>query len=47
MNSTIIMCSAFDSKDNIDIAYKSGMKDILPKPIETSRLKKILNKYYY
>ncbi|CAK85139.1 unnamed protein product (macronuclear) [Paramecium tetraurelia] len=47
MSSTIIMCSAFDSKDNIDIAYKSGMKDILPKPIETSRLKKILYKYYF
>lgn len=41
------MCSAFDSKENIEIAYKSGMKDILPKPIETGRLKKILYKYYF
>ncbi|CAD8139443.1 unnamed protein product [Paramecium pentaurelia] len=47
MNTVIIMCSAFDSKENIDIAYKSGMKDILPKPIQTNRLKKILYKYYF
>ncbi|CAD8052966.1 unnamed protein product [Paramecium sonneborni] len=47
LSSTVIMCSAFDSKENIDFAYKSGMKDILPKPIETCRLKKILYKYYF
>ncbi|CAD8060934.1 unnamed protein product [Paramecium sonneborni] len=47
LSSTIIMCSAFDSKENIDFAFKSGMKDILPKPIETCRLKKILQKYYF
>lgn len=41
------MCSAFDSKENIDIAYKSGMNDILPKPIDTQQLKKILSKYYF
>ncbi|CAD8133383.1 unnamed protein product [Paramecium octaurelia] len=46
-STVIIMCSAFDSKENIDIAYKSGMKDILPKPIENSRLKTILYKYYF
>ncbi|CAD8087376.1 unnamed protein product [Paramecium sonneborni] len=47
ITSFIIMCSAFDSKDNIDIAYKSGMNDILPKPIDTLQLKKILSKYYF
>ncbi|CAD8081016.1 unnamed protein product [Paramecium sonneborni] len=47
ITSFIIMCSAFDSKENIDIAYKSGMKDILPKPINTLQLKKILGKYYF
>ncbi|CAD8151611.1 unnamed protein product [Paramecium octaurelia] len=45
--SFIIMCSAFDSKENIDIAYKSGMNDVLPKPIDTQQLKKILSKYYF
>lgn len=28
------MCSAYDSKDNIDYAYKSGMIDVLAKPID-------------
>lgn len=42
MSAVIIMCSKFDSKENIDIAYKSGMKDIHPKPIEDNRLNKIL-----
>ncbi|CAK75313.1 unnamed protein product (macronuclear) [Paramecium tetraurelia] len=46
-STVIIMCSAFDSKENIDTAYKCGMKDILPKPIENSRLKTILYKYYF
>ncbi|CAD8130936.1 unnamed protein product [Paramecium sonneborni] len=47
MSTNIIMCSAFDSKENLDFAFKSGMKDILPKPIETCRLKQILYKYYF
>ena len=36
------MCSAYDSKENIDYAIKSGMKEILPKPVDTNLLKKIL-----
>lgn len=36
------MCSAFDSKENIDYALKSGMIDVLPKPVDTNLLKKIL-----
>lgn len=36
------MCSAYDSKENIDYAMKCGMKEILPKPVDTNLLKKIL-----
>ncbi|CAD8104017.1 unnamed protein product [Paramecium primaurelia] len=43
----VIMCSAYDSKENIDYAMKCGMKEILPKPVDTNLLKKILQKYYF
>lgn len=41
------MCSAYDSKENLDCAYRSGMREVLPKPVEVGALKKLLNKYYF
>jgi CheY-like chemotaxis protein len=39
------MCSAYDSKENIEEAFKSGISEILPKPIKSSQLKYIIEKY--
>jgi CheY-like chemotaxis protein len=36
------MCSAYDSKDNIERAKQCGMVDILSKPVNITKLKLIL-----
>lgn len=41
------MCSAYDSKENIEEAFKSGISEILPKPIKSSQLKYIIEKYIW
>lgn len=46
-NFVIIMCSAFDSKENLEYAAKNGMREVLPKPVQISALKRLLNKYYF
>ena len=39
------MCSAYDSKEIIEKAYESGMKDILTKPVLKNHLKQIVETY--
>lgn len=46
-NFVIVMCSAFDSKENLEFAAKNGMREVLPKPVQISSLKRLLNKYYF
>ncbi|CAD8054513.1 unnamed protein product [Paramecium primaurelia] len=41
----IVMCSAYDSENNILSALESGMKDILIKPVRFEQLRQLISKY--
>ena len=39
------MCSAYSGEENLEKANKSGMKEIIPKPISMKILSNLINKY--
>ncbi|CAD8180840.1 unnamed protein product [Paramecium pentaurelia] len=41
----IIMCSAYDTEDNLSKALESGMKDFIIKPVRIEQLKVLIKKY--
>ncbi|CAD8096480.1 unnamed protein product [Paramecium sonneborni] len=41
----IIMCSAYDTEDNLSKALESGMKDYIIKPVRIEQLKVLIKKY--
>ena len=45
LKTNIVMCSAYDSQDNLNQAQASGMIDYITKPVKPNKLKYIIEKY--
>ncbi|CAD8211162.1 unnamed protein product [Paramecium pentaurelia] len=42
----IVMCSAYNGQENAELAYESGMNEIISKPISLDSLQTLLRKYF-
>lgn len=45
-DSCVVMCSAYDSQDNLNKAKLYGIIDYVPKPVKKQELTRVLTKFF-